>query len=212
MPQVFSHFVYRDVCIGADVRVPIEPLVGHLRHPTVVSACALSDRPEFISADHDVVKPNDKHVQNKGRVLLCFDAPLVGCCIFSSWSFQQDMDERHTHRYMVIQPFPAADVSRIYPGRKILFDLGTGRFSSGSLPWFLNIFKVKGIDFDEIFGMLPLHKRWYILTGAHRRLAPFDNLQSSINAPRCNAGWEVTDIRQDEYWAEFPADIRQATA
>jgi hypothetical protein len=31
-------------------------------------------------------------------------------------------------------------------------DLGTGRFSSGSLPWLLSIFAAKGIEFDEIWG------------------------------------------------------------
>ena len=31
-------------------------------------------------------------------------------------------------------------------------DLGTGRYSSGSLPWFMSIFGAKGIEFDEIFG------------------------------------------------------------
>lgn len=41
-------------------------------------------------------------------------------------------------------------------------DLGTGRYSSGSLPWFMSIFGAKGIEFDEIFGdfavlLLELH-------------------------------------------------------
>lgn len=53
---------------------------------------------------------------------------------------------------MVIQPLPAADIARLYRGRKYLFDLGTGRFNSGSLPWFIKTFEAKGIVFDEIFG------------------------------------------------------------
>lgn len=35
---------------------------------------------------------------------------------------------------------------------QVLFDIGTGRYKSGSLPWFMNIFEAKGIVFDEIYG------------------------------------------------------------
>ena len=41
----------------------------------------------------------------------------------------------------------------MYPGgRKYLLDLGTGMYSSGSLPWLEEVYERRGIRFDEIFG------------------------------------------------------------
>ena len=36
--------------------------------------------------------------------------------------------------------------------RSYLFDLGTGMYASGSLPWFEEIYARRGITFDEVFG------------------------------------------------------------
>ena len=37
-------------------------------------------------------------------------------------------------------------------GRKYLFDIGTGRWSSGSVKWFTAVYGARNIEFDEIFG------------------------------------------------------------
>jgi hypothetical protein len=42
------------------------------------------------------------------------------------------------HRMTILRRFPP--------------DVGTGRFSSGSLPWLLSMFAAKGIEFDDIWG------------------------------------------------------------
>jgi len=47
---------------------------------------------------------------------------------------------------------PAAVLPALYPGHKYLFDLGTGKWSSGSLPWLTEKYSARGIDFDLIFG------------------------------------------------------------
>lgn len=36
--------------------------------------------------------------------------------------------------------------------RAILVDIGTGRYLSGSLPWFTDIYRQRGIEFSDIFG------------------------------------------------------------
>jgi hypothetical protein len=54
---------------------------------------------------------------------------------------------------MVIQPVTRETFASIYGGgRSYLFDLGTGMYSSGSLPWFEEIYARRGITFDEVFG------------------------------------------------------------
>ncbi len=54
---------------------------------------------------------------------------------------------------MLIHPLSRETTQEMYPtGRKYLFDLGTGRYLSGSLPWFNAIYSLRGIDFDEIWG------------------------------------------------------------
>ena len=55
--------------------------------------------------------------------------------------------------YMVVQPVPRETfVSMPGGGRSYLFDLGTGMYASGSLPWFLDTYANRDITFDEIFG------------------------------------------------------------
>lgn len=52
---VFSHFEYSNSCGGEPLRVPIEPLVGLLRHPRVVQGCAaLPGQPSMIDTRHDI--------------------------------------------------------------------------------------------------------------------------------------------------------------
>ncbi len=95
--EIWSHFLCLDTCTGKDVRVPIEPLVGLMRHPTVQPDCALPDNAALVHATHDSpvahLDPTGT-MENKG--------------------------------YMVIQPYSAETMRRLYPGRKYLFDLGTG--------------------------------------------------------------------------------------
>ena len=55
--------------------------------------------------------------------------------------------------YMVVQPVTRETFASMHAGgRKYLFDLGTGMYSSGSLPWFEEIYGRRGITFDEVFG------------------------------------------------------------
>ena len=54
---------------------------------------------------------------------------------------------------MLIHPLSRDTTQQMYPnGRKYLFDLGTGRYLSGSLPWFNAIYSLRGIEFDEVWG------------------------------------------------------------
>ena len=54
-PAVFSFFEYSSSCGGEPLRVPMEPLVGLLRHPRVVPGCAaLPGQPTMIDTRHDV--------------------------------------------------------------------------------------------------------------------------------------------------------------
>mmetsp|Transcript_1406 Transcript_1406/g.4195 ORF Transcript_1406/g.4195 Transcript_1406/m.4195 type:complete len:381 (-) Transcript_1406:736-1878(-) len=115
---VWSQFVYRNTC-GGEVRQPIEPLVGLLRHPTSHGACERADRPEFIDHLHDGAT-HPGQIENK--------------------------------KYMVLQPLAASKIAALYPGRKYLFDLGTGQYKSSSLPWLTHWYGSRGIVFDEIFG------------------------------------------------------------
>jgi len=58
--------------------------------------------------------------------------------------------------YMLIHPLSRDTFQQMYPnGRKYLFDLGTGRYLSGSLPWFNAIYSLRGIEFDEVWGEPP---------------------------------------------------------
>ena len=55
---------------------------------------------------------------------------------------------------MLIHPLSRDTTQEMYPnGRKYLFDLGTGQYLSGSLPWFNAIYSLRGIEFDEIWGV-----------------------------------------------------------
>ncbi len=58
---------------------------------------------------------------------------------------------------MLIHPLSRDTFQQMYPnGRKYLFDLGTGRYLSGSLPWFNAIYSLRGIEFDEVWGKAQL--------------------------------------------------------
>ena len=54
-PEIFSFFEYSSSCGGEALRVPMEPLVGLMRHPRVVEACAaLPGQPTMIDTHHDI--------------------------------------------------------------------------------------------------------------------------------------------------------------
>jgi len=67
-----------------------------------------------------------------------FSAPCTG-------SAALDVQDRN---YMFIAPEP---LQKFYPGRKLLFDLGTGASFVSSLGWFADSYAQKGITFDEIW-------------------------------------------------------------
>ncbi|KAL3156437.1 hypothetical protein ABBQ38_000746 [Trebouxia sp. C0009 RCD-2024] len=60
--------------------------------------------------------------------------------------------------YLYLAP---PDVTNDYPGRKVLFDLGTGTSFSSSLLWFVEAYSNKGVEFDEIWSWEAAE------TGAH---------------------------------------------
>lgn len=118
--KVFSHFEYSNSCGGEPLRVPIEPLVGLLRHPLVMRGCNPEGHSLMAEVRHDEPNRPDYHIQNKG--------------------------------YMLINPIERATWAQMYPGRAILLDIGTGRYRSGSLPWFTEFYRQRGVEFDDIFG------------------------------------------------------------
>jgi hypothetical protein len=53
LTQVFSQYHYRNSCSHDEVRFPVEPLVGLLRHPTVHPDCARPEHPEYMDPAHN---------------------------------------------------------------------------------------------------------------------------------------------------------------
>lgn len=70
-------------------------------------------------------------------------SPLAAPCITSNDAL--DVQDRE---YLYLAP-PA--LTNDYPGRKVLFDLGTGTSFSSSLLWFVEGYSNKGVEFDEIW-------------------------------------------------------------
>ncbi len=69
-----------------------------------------------------------------------------------------DVQDRN---YMLLAP---KDLTHYYPGRKLLFDLGTGSSFQSSLSWFVESYARNGIEFDEIWAWEALqtesHMYW----------------------------------------------------
>lgn len=55
-------------------------------------------------------------------------------------------------QYTVVQGQTRRGVANCSAGRKYLFDIGTGLWSSGSVKWFTAVYGSRHIEFDEIFG------------------------------------------------------------
>ena len=53
---------------------------------------------------------------------------------------------------MLLNPIPQNTWAALYPGRRMLFDIGTGGYKSGSLPWLTEVYQRRGVQFDDIFG------------------------------------------------------------
>ncbi|KAL3132127.1 hypothetical protein ABBQ32_008736 [Trebouxia sp. C0010 RCD-2024] len=69
--------------------------------------------------------------------------PLAAPC--NTGSEALNVDDRD---YLYLAP---PDLTNDYPGRKLLFDLGTGTSFSSSLSWFVEAYSNKGVEFDEIW-------------------------------------------------------------
>lgn len=52
--------------------------------------------------------------------------------------------------YLLLHGVTQQQFRRAYPGRRLLFDLGTAQFDSG-LRWFVEQFEARGVSFDEIW-------------------------------------------------------------
>lgn len=81
---------------------------------------------------------------------------LGACCCSEDGESKEVLLSEISHAlsagYMVVNPISPSTWSTIYPGRHILVDIGTGRYKSGSIPWFTEIYEEKGATFDDIFG------------------------------------------------------------
>jgi len=142
--HVFSTYEYVDTCSGKQVNVPVEPLVGLLRHPWVVPGCRAAGRAAQIDIRHSSssqlasIQQRMAAAARKGKAGKKDPGP-PGQHI-----------ENKGHQLML--PMTPEQVQRYYPGRKYLFDLGTGTWKSGSLMWFHQWYGHRGIEFDEIWG------------------------------------------------------------
>ena len=97
--------------------------------------------------------------------------------------------------YMLIHPLSRDTFQQMYPnGRKYLFDLGTGRYLSGSLPWFNSIYSLRGIEFDEVWGEL----RWPLHCGMHWR--PQTWPQPPVEYV-CKSICHVTALQCSQHWS-----------
>ena len=67
--------------------------------------------------------------------------------------------------YLLPLAVAPALIPLLYPGKRYLLDLGTGKYSSGSLPWLVGAFRSRGLEFDAIYGVLPTRTR--TRTGDH---------------------------------------------
>lgn len=83
-------------------------------------------------------------------------SPFAEPC--GSGSSAVDVQDRN---YMLLAP---KDLTQHYPGRKLLFDLGTGSSFQSSLSWFVDSYARNGVAFDEIWAWEALetesHKYW----------------------------------------------------
>ena len=110
--------------------------------------------------------------------------------------------------------------------RSYLFDLGTGMYASGSLPWFEEIYARRGITFNEVFGAGD--PRWFrcwipdttthlmsvsavvyqVGYGVHVALSlktlPLMMTYTSVNC----AAWEAKPADQAAYWAQVPDAVK----
>lgn len=66
---LWSAFVYRHSCSGAVLRIPVEPLLGLMRHPLAVRAC-LKPRGAGFPSEDDAVNVEDKGASQLGKSVL----------------------------------------------------------------------------------------------------------------------------------------------
>lgn len=57
--------------------------------------------------------------------------------------------DAENREYMLPAGMLSADLSRVYPGKRYLFDLGTGQYGS-SLAWLIDAHRKRGVEFDEV--------------------------------------------------------------
>jgi hypothetical protein len=116
--NVMSYHHYEEKCGDKRITksVPLEPLMGFLRHP--LSIC-------FDGASKGSANLLD-HVVNKSCMLPMFAHEVV-----------------HSHNKISTSPY-----------RRYLFDVGASLYSSGlggaSQEWFVNTYRLHGLDFDRI--------------------------------------------------------------
>lgn len=91
--------------------------------------------------------------------------------------------------YILLAGMSAADLNKTYPGRKYLFDLGTGRYGS-SLAWLVDAYRKRGVEFDEVSSAI---RDYTIHTRSYTKL--------SLAPCICQVwAWEVNLFHPIAYW------------
>ena len=88
-----------------------------------------------------------------------------------------DVQDRN---FLAVAPTILADD---YPGRKLLFDLGTGQSFQSSLLWFVESYATRGIEFDDIWSWeaeeTGSHQYWQTVPAEHVHKLHFYNTYAS---------------------------------
>ena len=133
--EVLSHHVYRDTCSCAEVRIPIEPLVGFLRHPCGI---CLDQQNHFVRRDGVKVSSRWEALLTKSHLLPLWADELARTRVGGGGDSQG-----------------AAAESAPRVRSAILFDLGASTYHGGaggsSLHWFVEQYWRRGFAFDRIF-------------------------------------------------------------
>lgn len=99
--------------------------------------------PKFVYRDECNKRPSEIVVPIEPNVGLLRNPHAVAC---STDEFQAvDMENRE---YFVLAP---TAFTRFFPGRKLLFDVGSGGSFQSSLAWLVDTYQQQGITFDEIW-------------------------------------------------------------
>eukprot|EP00854_Cymbomonas_tetramitiformis_P025489 gene25489-31135_t len=123
--DVLSYHTYKNNCTNKSIQIPIEPLVGLLRHP------------------HAICK-DDMAAQSKNCMFS-----------WSRFEWHQLKDLRESNRDISSKILKTSSRRCETRENRYLFDMGCSTYSTGaggsSLDWFVETYRRHGIEFDRIF-------------------------------------------------------------